>query len=79
MSSVEDVSKTTATGTTTVNKILMLYTVLTMRYIAFMHTMQELRMVMYARTTLYLCTLRKRNMHVLRLRYVNFFLAPTVI
>ena len=43
-----------------------------------MHTMQELRTVKYARTTLYLRTLRKRNTHVLRLRYVNFFLAPTV-
>ena len=40
--------------------------------------MQELRTVKYARTTLYLRTLRKRNTYVLRLRYVNFFLAPTV-
>ena len=38
-----------------------------------MHTTQELRTVKYARTTLYLRTLRKRNTYALRLRYVNFF------
>ena len=43
-----------------------------------MYTTQELRTVKYARTTLYLRTLRMCNTHVLRLRYVNFFLAPTV-
>ena len=44
-----------------------------------MHTKQELHTVKYARTTLYLRTLHKRNTYVLRVRYVNFFLAPTVV